>query len=119
VDRGAAQSRRTRVERGICRQPNGKLAVCARRAGRLHFRTAGDDLDAARRACAELIAALEAGHVPASPHLRLDTVASLWSERFEAMVAAGDRRPLGARADRAGWRGSTSAALTDLILRAR
>lgn len=84
---------RTRVERGIYRQPNGKLAVCARRAGRLHFRTAGTDLGEARRARADLIAALEAGRVPASPHLRLDTVASLWSERFEAMVAAGDRRP--------------------------
>lgn len=85
--------RRTRVEHGIYRQPNGKLAVCARRAGRLHFRTAGTDLAEARRARADLIAALEAGRVPASPHLRLDTVASLWSERFEAMVAAGDRRP--------------------------
>lgn len=84
---------RTRVERGIYRQPNGKYAVCARRAGRLHFRTAGTDLGEARRARADLIAALEAGRVPASPHLRLDTVASLWSERFEAMVAAGERRP--------------------------
>jgi hypothetical protein len=84
---------RTRVERGIYRQPNGKLAVCARRAGRLHFRTTGSNLAEARRARADLIAALEAGRVPASPHLRLDTVASLWSERFEAMVAAGDRRP--------------------------
>ncbi|HKF83167.1 MAG TPA: site-specific integrase [Solirubrobacterales bacterium] len=84
---------RTRVERGIYRQPNGKLTVCARRAGRLHFRTAGTDLSEARRARADLIAALETGRVPASPHLRLDTVASLWSERFEAMVAAGDRRP--------------------------
>lgn len=85
--------RRTRVERGIYRQPNGKYAVCARRAGRLHFRTAGRDLGEARRAREELIAALEAGRVPASPRLRLDTVAARWSERFEAMVAAGDRRP--------------------------
>jgi integrase len=84
---------RTRVERGIYRQPNGKLAVCARRAGRLHFRTAGTDLGEARRARAELIAALEAGRVPASPRLRLDTAAARWSERFEAMVAAGERRP--------------------------
>lgn len=84
---------RTRVECGIYRQPNGKLAVCARRAGRLHFRTAGTDLAEARRAREDLIAALEAGRVPASPHLRFDTVASRWSERFEAMVAAGERRP--------------------------
>jgi integrase len=85
--------RRTRVERGIYRQPNGKLAVCARRAGRLHFRTAGRDLGAARRARAELVAALAAGRVPASPRLRFDTVAARWSERFAAMVAAGERRP--------------------------
>lgn len=84
---------RTRVERGIYRQPNGKLAVCARRAGRLHFRTTGSDLGEARRAREELIAALEAGQVPASPRLRLDTVAARWSERFEAMVAAGERWP--------------------------
>jgi integrase len=84
---------RTRVERGIYRQPNGKYAVCARRAGRLYFRTCGRNLDQARRAREDLISALEAGRVPASPRLRLDTVASLWSERFEAMVAAGDRRP--------------------------
>jgi integrase len=84
-------SRRTRVERGIYRQPNGKLAVCARRAGRLHFRTCGGDLGGARRARADLISALEAGRVPASPRLRLDTVAGRWSARFEAMVAAGER----------------------------
>jgi integrase len=87
----ARPSGRTRVERGIYRQPNGKLAVCARRAGRLHFRTTGCDLEAARRAREELIAALEAGRVPASPRLRLDTVAGRWSTRFEAMVAAGER----------------------------
>jgi integrase len=84
---------RTRVERGIYRQPNGKYAVCARRAGRLHFRTTGHDLGEARRARVELISALEAGRVPASPRLRLDTVAARWSERFEAMVAAGGRHP--------------------------
>lgn len=85
--------RRTRVERGIYRQANGKYAVCARRAGRLHFRTAGTDLLTARRAREDLIAALEAGRVPASPRLRLDTVAAHWSKRFEAMVAAGERHP--------------------------
>jgi hypothetical protein len=89
----ATKPRRTRIERGIYRQPNGKYAVCARRAGRLHFRTAGRDLGAARRAREELIAALAAGQVPASPRLRLDTVAARWSERFEAMVAAGERHP--------------------------
>lgn len=84
---------RTRVERGVYRQPNGKYAVCARHAGRLHFRTCGRDLEAARRAREELIAALVAGKVPASPRLRLDTVAARWASRFEAMVAAGERHP--------------------------
>jgi integrase len=85
--------RRTRVERGVYRQPNGNFAVCARRAGRLHFRTAGTDLIAARRAREDLIAALEAGRVPASPRLRFDTVADWWSQRFAAMVEVGDRHP--------------------------
>jgi integrase len=89
----ASKPRRTRVERGIYREPNGSYSVCARRAGRLHFRTAGDDLITARRVREELIAALEAGRVPASPRLRLDTVAAHWSKRFEAMVAAGERHP--------------------------
>jgi integrase len=85
----APKPRRTRVERGIYRQPNGRYAVCARRAGR----TAGTDLATARRTREDLIAALEAGRVPASPRLRLDTVAAHWSKRFEAMVAAGERHP--------------------------
>jgi hypothetical protein len=62
---------RTRVERGIYRQPNGKYALCARRAGVLRFRTAGYDLAAARRLRVGLIAALRTGRVPASPRLRL------------------------------------------------
>lgn len=45
----ATESRRTRVELGIY-QPNGRLAVCARHAGRLHFRTCDGDLEADRRA---------------------------------------------------------------------
>lgn len=84
---------RTRVERSIYRQPNGKYVVGARRDGVLRFRTAGYDLDVARQARAELIAALEAGRVPASPRLRLDTVAGWWCERFEAKVAASERHP--------------------------
>jgi hypothetical protein len=52
---------RIRVERGVYRQPNGNYAVCARRAGRLHFRTCGRDLQGARRARQELIEALAAG----------------------------------------------------------
>jgi glucose/arabinose dehydrogenase len=82
---------RTRVERGIYRQPNGKLAVCARRTGRLHFRTAGQDLGEARPAREELVTALAAGRVPASPRLRFGTVSRQWLGRFEAKVEAGER----------------------------
>ena len=89
----AKHPRRIRVERGVYRQPNGNYAVCARRAGRLHFRTCGRDLTAARRDRQELIEALAAGRVPASPRLRFDTVAGWWLARFEAKVAAGDRHP--------------------------
>lgn len=87
----AKKARRVRVERGIYRQPNGRLTVCTRHAGRLHFRTCDGDLEAARRAREELVAGLATGRVPASPRLRLDTVAARWSARFEAMVAAGER----------------------------
>jgi len=62
---------RTRVERGIYRQPNGKYAVCARRDGVLRFRTAGYDLAAARRQRGELVTNLKAGRVPASPRTAL------------------------------------------------
>lgn len=89
----AESPRRTRVERGVYRQPNGNYAVCARHTGRLHFRTVGRDLVAARRAREELVAALTAGRVPASPRLRFDTVAGWWLERFEAKVTAGERHP--------------------------
>ena len=86
-----SRPRRTRVERGIYRQPNGKYAVCARHAGQLRFRTVGYDLTEARRRRAELAAELAAGKVPASPRLRFDTVAGWWRGRFEAKVAAGVR----------------------------
>jgi integrase len=87
----ATKPRRAWLERSIYRQPNGRLAVCARHAGRLHFRTCDGDHEAARRAREELVAGLAAGRVPASPRLRLDSVAARWSRRFEAMVAAGER----------------------------
>jgi len=89
----ASKTRRVRVERGIYRQANGKYAICARRAGVLHFRTIGYDLSAARIARTALIAALGRGEVPASPRLRFDTVADWWLVRFEAKVAAGERHP--------------------------
>jgi integrase len=89
----ASSPRRVRVERGIYLQPNGRYAVCCRRAGRLRFRTVGSDLGEARRERAAFIAAVQRGVVPVSPRLRFDTVACWWLERFEAKVAAGDRRP--------------------------
>lgn len=83
---------RVRVERGIYRLPNGKYAVSARRAGRLRSRTVGSDLALARTARESLIASLEAGLEPVSPRLRFGTVAGWWLARFEARVAAGERR---------------------------
>lgn len=50
----ASKPRRTRVERVIYRQANGKYAVCARHAGRLHFRTAGRSAKSAANALATL-----------------------------------------------------------------
>ena len=89
----ASGSSRARVERGIYLQPNGKYAMCCRHAGRLRFRTAGSDLAEARRERSALIAAVRCGAVPASPHLRFNTVAGRWLERFEAKVASGERHP--------------------------
>lgn len=86
-------ARRVRVERGIYRQPSGNYAVCTRYAGRLHFLTVGSDLDAARQARVELVDGVRWGEVPASPRLRFGAVAACWLERFEARVAAGERRP--------------------------
>jgi integrase len=84
---------RVRVERGIYLLPNGKYAVCCRRAGRLWYRTVGADLALARSERQALVTAAEAGVAPVSPRLRFDTVAGRWLERFEAKVAAGDRHP--------------------------
>jgi hypothetical protein len=90
---GSTSPGRVRVERGIYRQPNGKLAVCWRHAGRLRFRTVGFDLAEARRARLALIAATRVGTVPVSPRLRFETVAGWWLDRVEAKVAAGERDP--------------------------
>jgi hypothetical protein len=65
--------RRVRVERGIYLLPNGKYAVCCRRAGRLWYRTVGSDLTLARSEREALIAAAETGVAPASPHVRFET----------------------------------------------
>jgi integrase len=84
--------RRVRVERGVYRQPNGKYAVCFMLDGRPRFRTVDGDLDAARSARARLALAAQAGLLPACPRLTFATVAARWLERFETMVAVGERR---------------------------
>jgi integrase len=90
--KAAAQGRRVRVERSIYRQPNGKYAVCFMLAGRPRFRTVAGELEAARRQRELLVAAAEAGALAVSPRLRFATVADRWLKRFEARVAAGERR---------------------------
>lgn len=90
--RSTASTARVRVERGIYIQPNGKYAICAWHAGKPHFRTVQSDLAGARQLRAVLVADLQAGRQPGHL-LRLETVADLWIERFEAKVAAGERRP--------------------------
>src|SRR5947209_4211011 len=90
---GSASSwNRVRVERGIYLLPNGKYAICARRTGRLWYRTVGSDLALARSERAVLVASIEAGREPVSPRLRFETIAGCWLARFEAKVAAGERR---------------------------
>jgi hypothetical protein len=89
---GVEASRRVRVERGVYRQPNGKYAVCFMLDGRPRFRTVEGELDAARSARARLAIAAQAGLLPVCPRLTFATVAARWLERFETMVAVGERR---------------------------
>ena len=89
---GVEAGRRVRVERGVYRQPNGKYAVCFMLDRRPRFRTVDGDLDAARSARARLAVAAQAGLVAACPRLTFATVAARWRERFETMVAVGERR---------------------------
>jgi Phage integrase, N-terminal SAM-like domain len=88
--KGTAQRRR--VERGIYRQSNGKYAVCFMLTGKPRFRTVAGDLDTARRQRELLVAAAEAGALAVAPRLRFASVADRWLTRFEAKVAAGQRR---------------------------
>jgi hypothetical protein len=90
---GVETRRRVRVECGVYRQPNGKYAVRVTLDGRPRFRTVEGDLDAARSARARLAVAADAGLLPACPRLTFATVAARWLERFETMVAIGERRP--------------------------
>src|SRR5918996_5502137 len=83
---------RVRVERGVYRQPNGKYAVCFMLDGKPRFRTVDGSLEEARGARARLALAAQAGLLPACPRLTFATVAARWLERFETMVAVGERR---------------------------
>jgi hypothetical protein len=84
--------RRTRVERGIYREPSGRYAVCFMLHCKPRFRTVDGDLQKARYERETLVAMGQAGALPASPRLRFATVAGWWLNRFEAKVAAGERR---------------------------
>jgi integrase len=86
------RARRERVERGVYRQPNGKFAVCFMLGGKPRFRTVEGDLDDARSARARLVITAQAGLLPVGPRITFASVAGRWLERFEAMVAIGERR---------------------------
>jgi hypothetical protein len=86
------RARRTRVERGIYRQANGKYAVCFMLDGKPRFRTVGYDLDVARAERCAFVEAARWGVIAAAPRLRFDTVAEWWVGRFARKVASGERR---------------------------
>ena len=85
--------RRTRVERGIYRQANGKYAVCVMVEGKARFRTLdARSLAEARTQREFLREAARIGELPLSPRLTFGEVATRWLAEFEAKVAAGARR---------------------------
>lgn len=83
--------RRSRVERGIYRQPNGKYAVCFMLDGKLTFRTVGYELDTARQERQAFVEAARWGVLASAPRLRFGQVAGWRVERFARRVAAGER----------------------------
>lgn len=84
-------ARRSRVERGIYRQPNGKYIVCFMLAGKPTFRTIGYELDDARRERRAFVEAARWGVIASRPRLRFERAAAWWVERFERRVAVGER----------------------------
>ena len=86
---GSTSPGRTRVERGIYQQPNGKYAVCCMVAGKPRFRTVGFDLAAgAARARWPWSRRSRGRTVPVSPRLALRARSlGWWLARFEAKVA--------------------------------
>jgi integrase len=91
TDRQNAPARRSRVERGVYRQPNGKYIMCFMLNGKLTFRTVGYELDAARHERRALIEAASWGVIASRSRLRFGQAAGWWIERFERRVAVGER----------------------------
>lgn len=91
-DRRKTIAGRTRVERGIYRQRNGKYSVCFMLDGKPTFRTVGYDLDRARQERRAFVEAARWGVVAAAPRLQFGQVTGWWVERFERKVASGERR---------------------------
>lgn len=88
-----SSDRRSRVERGIYQQPNGKYAVCVRIDGRARFRTLEAATLAEAQAQRELLqVAGRLGDLPLSPRSTFAEVAGRWLAAFEAKVAVGERR---------------------------
>ena len=88
-----APRRRTRIERGIYRQANGKYAVCVMVDGRARFRTLeAAALADARRQRQALQSVGRTSGLPLSPRLSFAEVAARWLAEFEAKVSAGGRR---------------------------
>ena len=85
--------RRTRIERGVYMQPNGKYTVCVRVGGKPRFRTVDAATVAeARRQRLLLSAAARSGELVLTPAVTFAEVAARWLAEFEAKVAAGARR---------------------------
>jgi hypothetical protein len=81
--------RRSRVERGIYRQPNGRYTVCFMLDGRPTFRTVGYDLDGARRERRAFVEAARRGVLASTPRLRFGQAAwSMSARSSHALVAA-------------------------------
>lgn len=97
VVEGSGAKGRVRVERGICRQANGKYVVCFMLDGWPRFRTVGNDLELARAQRLSFMRAGRFGVVAAAPRLRLETVAGWWLERYERRVVTGEAATADAR----------------------
>jgi integrase len=83
--------RRTRVERGIYRQANGRYGVYLMVEGKPRFKAVGGKLAAARRQRDLLSAKAQRGELPAPTRITFAELAAEWLSGFEAQVAAGER----------------------------